>query len=277
MMKERGLIIIALLMAAYLAPVNAFGEYGRTAESEIDPEIMKIDEEEFLGAPVAAGYRLTDGEGKQLLLGDRLAGKPLIILLSYYRCDGVCSTVSRNFRDLALKMKKVRLGDDFRVLTLSFDKNDTLDTLKMFKKELDLPDWMEKGWTTALFDDEEDIKRLTDSVGYRFFWSARDNMFLHPNVFVFLSPEGRVVRYLYGATIGEQDVELAITEAAYGKGGRSKVEDIKDLILIACYSYNYKEGKYSINYPLFIAIGSLFMGISTILVSLIIVKKRVRR
>ncbi len=56
-----------------------------------------------------------------------------------------------------------------------------------------------------------------------------------------------------------------------------KVEDIKDLILIACYSYNYKEGKYSLNYPLFFGLGSLFLGISTILVSLIVVKKRVRR
>jgi protein SCO1/2 len=276
-MKERGLIIIAMLMAAYLAPANAFGQYGRTAESEIDPEIMRINEDKYLGVPVASDYRLTAGDGNNLLLGDLLAGKPLIILLSYYRCDGICSTVSRTFRDIVGKMKKVRLGDDFTVLTLSFDRNDNLDTLTMFNDKLNNPDWMDEGWTTALFDDEDDIKRLTGSVGYNFFWSARDKMFLHPNVFIFLSPEGRVVRYLYGATIGEQDVELAITEAAFGKSGRSKVEDIKDLILIACYSYNYKEGKYSINYPLFIAIGSLFFGISTVVISLIVIKKRVRR
>ncbi|MFQ5329089.1 MAG: SCO family protein [Thermodesulfobacteriota bacterium] len=276
-MKERGLIVLAILMAAYLAPANAFSQYGLTPESEVDPEIMKVDEDKFLGVPVATDYRLTAGDGSNLLLGDLLVGKPLIILLSYYRCDGICSTVSRTFRDLVGDMKKVRLGDDFRVLSLSFDRSDNLDTLTTFNDKLSLPEWMDEGWTTALFNNEEDIKRLTDSVGYRFFWSARDKMFLHPNVFIFLSPEGRVVRYLYGATIGEQDVELAINEAAFGKSGRSKVEDIKDFVLLACYSYNYKEGKYSINYPLFIAIGSLLMGISIAVISLIVVKKRVRR
>jgi len=276
-MKERSLIIVAILMAAYLAPPSVWGRFGGTTESEIDPEIMKIDEDKFLGVPVATDYRLTDGGGNHLLLGDMLAGKPLIILLSYYRCDGICPTINRKFRDIVGNMNKLRLGDDFRVLTLSFDRDDNLKTLTMFNNELNSPEWMDEGWTTALFDDEVDIKRLTDSVGYRFFWSPRDKMFLHPNVFIFLSPEGRVVRYLYGATIGDQDVELAINEAAFGKSGRSKVEDIKDFVLLACYSYNYKEGKYSINYPLFIAIGSLFTGISIAVISLIVAKKRVRR
>jgi len=275
--KGRGLVTIVMLVAVCLLPAAVRGEYGRTASSEIDPEIMKIDEEKYLGAPVAGDYRLSGVGTDSATLGDLMVGKPLVLLLSYYNCDGVCPTVNRQFRDLVAGMKKVKVGDDFRVLTLSFDKNDTSDTLKMFNKELDLPDWMEKGWTTALLEGEDEIRRLTESVGYRFFWSKRDQMFLHPNVFVFLSPEGRVVRYLYGATMGEQDVELAITEASFGKSGKSKVEDLKDILLIACYSYNYKEGKYSLNYPLFFGLGSLFIGISTIFISLIIVKKRVRR
>ncbi|MFQ5427746.1 MAG: SCO family protein [Thermodesulfobacteriota bacterium] len=278
-MQKIGLIIIAMLMTACLIPVKASGAgaYGGLVDSEIDPELTKIDEDKYLGVPVATGYSLINEEGKGFVLGDMLKGKPLIILFSYYRCDGICPTVNRDFRTIVSKMKKKRLGEDFQVLSLSFDRDDTLDRLRMFNKKLDFPEWMNKGWTTALFKNQEEIKSLTASVGYRFFWSPRDKLFLHPNVFIFLSPDGRVVRYLYGANIGSQDVELAINEAAFGKTGRSKTEDLKDLVLLACYSYNYKEGKYSINYPLFIAIGSLLLGVTSTVIGLIVIRKRVRR
>lgn len=276
-MKKRGLFIIILLLAACLAPAETLATYTRNVQSEIDPEVLLIDEDKFLGTQVAADYRLIDQDGKGFVLGDMLAGKPLILLLSYYRCDGVCPTVNRDFREIVQKMTKKKLGVDFRVLSLSFDIDDNLDRLNMFNKKLHYPEWMDKGWTTALFKNQDDIKKLTESVGYRFFWSLRDKMFLHPNVFIFLSPDGRVVRYLYGANIGKLDVELAVNEAAFGKSGRSKSEDIKDLILLACYSYNYKEGKYSINYPLFIAVGSFFLGITAIITALLVIRKRVRR
>ncbi|MFQ5354342.1 MAG: SCO family protein [Thermodesulfobacteriota bacterium] len=276
-MLKTAFIIIALFMTACLFPVRASGGFGTIVESEVDPELTKIDEDKYLGAPVATDYRLINEEGKGFILEDMLKGKPLILLLSYYRCDGVCPTVNRDFRAIVNKMKKKRLAEDFHVLSLSFDKDDNLDRLRMFNKKLDFPESMNEGWTTALFENQEDIKRLTESVGYRFFWSPRDKLFLHPNVFIFLSPDGRVVRYLYGANIGKQDVELAINEAAFGKSGRSKSEDLKDLVLLACYSYNYKEGKYSINYPLFIAVGSLLLGVTSTFIGLIVIRKRVRR
>ncbi len=275
--KTKNLIIITLLMTACLAPTYCFATFSRTVQSEIDPELLRIDEIKYLGAPVDTDLRLIDKEGEKFLLKDMLKGKPLILLLSYYRCDGVCPTVNKDFRTIVQKMKKKKLGLDFRVLSLSFDIDDNIERLKMFNNKIKYPKWMDKGWKTALFENTEDIKPLTESVGYRFFWSLRDKMFLHPNVFIFISPDGRVMRYLYGATIGSQDVELAINEAAFGKSGRSKVEDLKDLVLLACFSYNYKEGKYSINYPLFIAIGSLSLGVSSILIGLIVARKKVRR
>ncbi len=276
-MRKRVLLIILLLLSASLRPGDGLATFSRTVQSEIDPELMRIDEDKFLGAPIKTDYKLIDEQGEHFVLSDMIRGKPLILLLSYYRCDGVCPTVNRDFRAIVQKMKKKKLGVDFSVLSLSFDVDETLERLKMFNAKLKFPKWMNKGWRTAIFENDEDIKPLTESVGYRFFWSLRDQMFLHPNVFIFISPDGRVVRYLYGATIGEKDVELAINEAAFGKSGRSKVEDLKDLVLLACFSYNYKEGKYSINYPLFIAVGSLALGISAIIIALIVVRKRVRR
>lgn len=265
-----GILAIAILHVI-LTPVLTSAEYGGTVpESEIDPEVIRIDEEKYLGTPLDGGYTLVDAEGKEFRLKD-LTGKPLILLLAYYSCNGLCPTAVKKLKDLLGKMERFTLGKDYRVLTVSFDKADDIDSLKMFIEMTGLSGWSGDNWRVALMKDKEDIERLTGDVGFKFFWSARDKMFLHPNTFIFLSSEGRISRYLYGTPFDIKDVELAITEANLGRYTRS---GIIDLINMACYSYNFKEGRYTLNLPLFIGLGSLFLGISSIAVPLIIKRKR---
>ena len=68
-----------------------------------------------------------------------------------------------------------------------------------------------------------------------------------------------------------------MAEARFGTEGLSKASEISDLFLIACYSYNYKEGRYTLNYPLFIAAGSLIFGLSLTAISIVVFKKKARR
>lgn len=261
--------ILALPILLIIAG-SAYPEYGAIPESKIDPEVIRIDEEKYLGTRLDGGYVLVDAKGEEFRLKD-LAGKPLILLLAYYSCNGLCPTATMKLNDLLREMGKFTAGKDYRVLTVSFDKTDDVDSLKMFIGMTGLEGWSSDSWRVAVMKDKEDIERLTGSVGFKFFWSSRDKMFLHPNTYIFLSPEGRVVRYLYGTPLDMKDVEMAITEANFGKSARSGVID---LISMACYSYNFKEGRYTLNYPLFIGLGSLFLGISSIAVPLIIKRKR---
>ncbi len=268
--RARILVIVTLLLI--LTPVPASAEYGAIPESRIDPEVIRIDEGKYLVTPLDGEYVLIDAEGKEFRLKD-LAGKPLILLLAYYSCNGLCPTATMKLKDLLREMGRFTAGKDYRVLIVSFDKTDDRHSLKMFIEMTGLEGWAGDSWRVAVMKDKEDIERLTGSVGFKFFWSSRDKMFLHPNTFIFLSPEGRVVRYLYGTPLDIKDVELAITEANFGKSARSGVIDF---ISMACYSYNFKEGRYTLNYPLFIGMGSLFLGISSIAVPLIIKRKRDR-
>jgi protein SCO1/2 len=82
---------------------------------------------------------------------------------------------------------------------LSFDKEDTLKDLQEFKKKLGISP--SSRWTFGIMK-EEDIKKLSQSLGYRFFYSRQDRVFVHPNVVIFIDPEGNVLRYLY--TSGEK-------------------------------------------------------------------------
>jgi len=94
----------------------------------------------------------------------------------------------------------------------------------------------------------------------RFFWSYRDRVFVHPNAFIVVTPEGRVARYLYGTLV---------KVAASGQ--------LIDILAGVCFSYNFKEGRYTINVPLFVGMGSLLLGISLVVVSFLVAKKKMHR
>ncbi len=268
-------LLTVLSLAVTVTPATA--EYTQVAANSHDPSVLKIDEVAFLGTKVNGDYLLSDGAGREFTLNSVIDNKPLILLFSYYECDGVCPTVNTNMKEMLSSIKGQVAGKDFSVLTLSFDKTDDALEMGMFEERVGYPGALEGAWKVAILKDPEDIEPLTKSVGFNFFWSNTDQVFAHPNVFIILSPEGRVTRYLYGAQMERKDLGIAIAEAGLGKTGRSKIRDLKDLYLLACYSYNFEEGSYTINYPFVIGAGSFFLSAGTIVVSILVFKKRARR
>ncbi|MEE8574193.1 MAG: SCO family protein [Thermodesulfobacteriota bacterium] len=264
-------VFFIIVLFILLAPLEGQAEYGRTPVNTIDPAVIKIDEKTFLGAKLDGEYLIKDAEGKEFQLKE-IFGKPAILVLSYFNCDGVCPTINMDLKARLDSLEVLRRGEDYRVLTLSFDRADGVENARMFSEKVGIG--KSGGWRVGVMEKKEDIDKLTASVGFKFFWSMRDRTFIHPNVFIFLSPEGRVVRYLYGANMDKTDIKVAIAEAGFGNPVNSMVREINDLLLIACYSYNYKEGKYTLNYPLFIAAGSLFSALSLTVLGLVIYKRK---
>lgn len=252
----------ALVMAGALllsAPARAWV----APDSEIDPEVLKVDEQEYLGVPVRPDTGFVDDQGNRFTFRD-LRDKATILVFSYYSCDGFCPSFNAALLSVLKKvtdMKQVTPGNDFRILTVSFDQNDGAAEAASFKRGLGLPEELASNWTVATFENpKEEIEPFTKSLGYNFFWSRPDRMFFHPNVYYFLSPEeGRVTRIMHGANVEAKDMELAILDAKFKK---IKPSEVLQMAVSLCYSYNYKEGKYGLNYPAFFAFGSLFLGIT---------------
>jgi protein SCO1/2 len=242
----------------------ACAQYGRTPDSHFDARTLSIDEPKFLGTPLGADLPLVDEQGAGFRLGD-LFGKPTLLLFSYYSCDGACPAVNRSLARAIAGVQRFRAGDDFRVLTLSFDAKDRPADVRKFLATSGIEPRPGKGWRFALFADPADTKRVAESVGYRYFWSLRDRVFVHPAVLIVLSPEGRVARYLPAASIGPQDVELALIES--DRNRITSASSLIDLALGACFSYSYKEGRYVLNAPLFVAAASLSLGIGALVLS----------
>lgn len=268
--KRVRLIMLLMMVILLIYSELAYPEYEVIPESSIDPSVIRIDEEKFLGVKVSGDYQLIDAKGREFRFGD-MFGKPFILVLSYYSCNGVCPAVNAKLKNLLNRIDNFIAGEDYRILTLSFDSNDDSHRAGMLTQMADLNEFSEKGWKVAVMKNKEDIKKLTNSIGYRFFWSAQDKMFVHPNTLIFLSPEGRVVRYLYGSSPEMKNVRLAITEA---RAGTMSGSGVIDLVSMACYSYNFKEGRYSMNYPLFVGFGSVVIGISSVIIPIAVRKRK---
>lgn len=256
----------ALLLAALCGASGAAAAAGTppdAARSTVDPQILQIDEPRFLGSQLRGDTRLVDEDGREFVLGEWL-GRPLILLLSYYGCDGSCPTLNASLAEVLAKVKRFRLGADYRVLTVSFDRRDTPQTAAAFlQKTRAVPQAMRDGWRHAVVrarsEADTGVEAFAGSIGFRYFWSDADRMFLHPNVLVFLTPEGRVARYIYGTRLEAGTVELALIDADWNRIASSTA--VFDILTGACFSYNYAQGRYQPNYSLLIGVGSWLLGI----------------
>lgn len=65
--------------------------------------------------------------------------------------------------------------------------------------------------------EEPAIKALTQQVGFRYIYDESTDQFAHSSAMIFLTPEGKISRYLHGVQFKPQDVRSALIEAGEGK------------------------------------------------------------
>ena len=223
---------VLALVAALATAAPALAGYNRPAlQDAFDPALLRVEEGRYLGQAVP-DVAVTTEQGSTRLHA-LTHGQPTILVLAYYTCHGPCPTTVRNLSRVLRSVQK----PEHRVAVLSFDANDTLETLRHVKSTLgSVPD----NWTFGLLT-REDSARLTQAVGFSFFFSERDRTFVHPSVLVFLSPEGRIMRYLYGTEPRTADIELALIEA---RDRVSRLNDLVDMVKLTCYRYDPARSRY---------------------------------
>ncbi len=252
------LAILGSLFA--LGASDARAQFFAHPESVVNPAILQIDERAVLGRSFDPETELIDQYGRNFRWRD-LAGKPTLLVLSYFTCDGSCGLINANLHDLLKEITRYKPGADYNLVTLSFDHRDNSETAGAFRDKLGLSDELASAWTFATFKNEADVKAQTAKIGFKFFWSTQDGLFLHPGVFLFFSPQGALDRVLYREDIGAKDVELALLDAREGK---FRPSEVVDYAFSLCYSYSYLDGKYKISIPLIVGVGALAMGLLTL-------------
>ncbi len=190
-----------------------------------DGKTGAIGIEEKTGQLLPTDLVFRDETGAYIKMGD-LLGKPVILTLVYYSCEHICPLMLGGLAQ-ALPRLTLTAGNDYRVLTVSFDETDTPDMARNTRKNYIAAagsSFPASGWH-FLTGNRENISRLTQSVGFTF--RKEIHGFNHPVVLIFLSPQGKISKYLqvtkydYGAeypiAFSTFDLTAALTEAAQGR------------------------------------------------------------
>ncbi len=195
-----------------------------------------------LNAQIPLDLAFRDEAGATVHLKDYFGKRPVILSLVYYDCPMLC-TLSLNGLLHSLELMKLSAGQDFEVVTVSFDPREKPE-LAAAKKRLYLTLYNRpsawQGWH-FLTGDTEPIRLLTEAVGFRYKWDAASGQYAHATGIMVLTPHGRVARYFYGIEYPSRDLRLSLVEASANKIG-SPV----DQLLLFCYHYDPAQGKYGL-------------------------------
>jgi len=181
-----------------------------------------------------------DEQGHDVRLGQFFKGKPVVLSLVYYTCPMLCNQVLNGMLG-SFRQVSFNIGEQFEVVTVSFDPRETPD-LAATKKITYIKAYNRPGAEARwhfLTGDEANIKRLTESVGFRYLWDEQTKQFAHASGIMVLTPEGKIARYFYGIEYPPKDMRLGLVEASQNKIGTPV-----DALMLYCYHYDPATGKY---------------------------------
>jgi protein SCO1/2 len=234
----RVLLALTLLAASAAAQMNN-GIMAPPANTR-PPRLENVGIEQHLDAQVPPDLIFRDETGKSVKLGDYFGRKPLILNLVYYNCTMLCGEALAGLAS-AMRLVKFDVGNEFDVVTVSFDPRETPEMAAAKKK-----DYVARygranaaaGWH-FLTGAPDSINALTKIVGFQYQYDPKSNQFAHATAIMVLTPQGRISRYFYGVDFPPKDLRMGLVEASQGKIGNAV-----DAVLLYCYHYNPETGKY---------------------------------
>ena len=204
------------------------------------PRLENVGIEQHLDAQVPPDLTFRDETGKTVKLADYFGRKPLILNLVYYNCTMLCGEALAGLAS-AMRLVKFDVGNEFDVVTVSFDPRETPEMAAAKKKDYvgryGRPN-AAAGWH-FLTGQPESINALTKAVGFQYQYDAKTNQYAHATAIMVLTPQGRISRYFYGVDFPPKDLRMGLVEASQGKIGNAV-----DAVLLYCYHYDPETGKY---------------------------------
>jgi protein SCO1/2 len=213
-----------------------------TPASQVPQVLREIGFDQNIDQRVPLDTTFRNEAGATVRLGDYFGKRPVVMVFAYYDCPMLCSLVINGLSS-ALGTMSLNPGQDFEIVTVSFNPHDTPATATA-KKASYLERYKRPGAADGwhfLTGDQPQIDRLTKAAGFRYAWDEATKQYAHPSGVIVLTPDGRLSKYLFGVEYGPRDLRLGIVEASEGKIGTPV-----DALLLYCYHYDPMTGKYGL-------------------------------
>lgn len=225
-------IAIATALAAVFAAPAASGQ-------EVEDE---VGIEERLGEHLPLdGLTFYDEEGEAIEFRS-LLDKPVALTLVYLRCPGICTPLLREVARVVDETEDLNPPEGFRLVSVSFDPTETYELAGPKRvnmlAEIDSKDVPLEGWR-FLTGEAEPIQDLTEAVGFKYARDKNGIDYIHAGVVIFISKEGKIVRYLNGPNLSGADFQMAVIDAMNNKE-RSMIQRLQKL----CFSYDPESQQY---------------------------------
>ena len=203
----------------------------------VPEDVRDIGITEQLGAALPLDATFTDHLGQTVKLGDYFnQGRPVILTLVYYECPMLCGLSLNALLD-TLNMMPGRPGEDFEVVTVSFNLTETVqlahDKRLNYIREYNKPDAVD-GWH-FLIGSEASVKALTEAVGFAYRWNEKTEQFAHSAALILVTPDGRVSRYMHGVYYEAKDTHRALKDAAKGLIAEPDDAAAAKSVFMVCY------------------------------------------
>jgi protein SCO1/2 len=230
-------LLVSVVLALWTRPAQ--GQAALPIENlPLPPKNVGFDQN--IGRSLPLGATFKDETGKSVTLGDYFGKKPVLLSFAYFTCPMLCG-LSMSGLSSSLKGMNLDAGRDFEVLTVSFDPRETPEMARA-KKATAIARYgrptAAAGWH-FLTGDAGAIESVASAAGFRYEWDAEAKEYAHATGLVVVTPEGQIARYLFGIEYAPRDLRFALVEASQGKVG-----SIVDQLLLLCYHYDPKAGRY---------------------------------
>lgn len=226
-------------VASARAAAPAAGQSGSNVV--LAPAMHAIDVDEHLGLDVDRELRFVDHTGKSVTLGDYLDGeRPVLVTMNYFRCPVLCNVQLNELTDALAQLEWTAGDENFRIVTVSIDPREdpALAAPKRANHLASLGRGDDVDWA-FLTGDALNIRLLAAQLGISYVYDPEQDQYAHPAVVAFLSPEGKIARYVYGLTYAPRDLKFGLMEAAEGRVGSTI-----DRLILSCFHYDATLGRF---------------------------------
>jgi protein SCO1/2 len=210
------------------------------SDSRLPEPVRNVGIDQKLNQQLPLDLEFRDENGRLVRLTEYFSSKPVILSLVYHDCPMLCSEVLGGLLS-SLRVLKFDIGNEFDVLTISFNPREDSSLAKSVKDSY-LKRYKragaENGWH-FLTGDQTAIDRLTKAVGFRYTYDPQKNLYAHASGIMVLTPQGRLSRYFYGIEFAPKDLRFGLIEAS-----QNKIGSVVDQVLLFCYHYDPVIGRY---------------------------------
>jgi protein SCO1 len=234
--------VLSWLMILLFAATPALAQFvSQPTADQLPPQLSGVAIEQRLNQQVPLNLTFRDEAGNPVQLKQYFTpGRPVILSLVYFNCRMLCSVVLAALAN-SMRLIKFDAGNQYDVLTVSFDPRDTPGQAAQAKQKY-LAMYgragAEKGWH-FLTGDQASITALAQAVGFHYRWVPQSQQFAHAAGIMLLTPEGRVAQYYYGAKYFPSDIRLGLIQAS-----QNHIGTLADQIVLYCCQWDPRTGRY---------------------------------